>query len=117
MKEGKKAVLIAFSVQSEKFENQYERNKFFRGLYGWKQTIKKEVVISRKQKPQEKVYIYRREGLLDEIPHEKVDQSSFIVPEDDVDKIMKFFEEWRDKVIWKSFKVLLDEDFFKEGEE
>ena len=80
--------------------------------------IRKEVIVSKKQKPQEKFYTYRREGLLDEIPHEKVDQSSFIVPEDDFDKITKFFKEWRDKVMWKSFKVLLDEDFedfFKEG--
>jgi hypothetical protein len=118
MKEERKAVLFAFSVQSGKFESHYERNKFFRGLYGWKQMIRKEVVVGKKQKSQEKFYTYRREGLLDEIPHEKVDQSSFIVPEGDFNKIMKFFKEWRDKVMWKSFKVLLDEDFedfFKEG--
>ncbi|MEM7821819.1 MAG: hypothetical protein QXX38_03360 [Candidatus Aenigmatarchaeota archaeon] len=112
-KEEKRAILIAFSVKSGKFESQYERNKFFRGLYGWKQMIRKEVVVRKKQKPQEKVYTYRREGLLDEIPHEKVDQSSFIVPEDEFDRIEKFFKEWRDKVMWKAFKVLLDEDFLK----
>jgi hypothetical protein len=118
MKEEKKAVLIAFSVQSGKFESHYERNKFFRGLYGWKQTIRKEVIVGESKKPKKKFYTYQREGLLDEIPHEKVDQSSFIVPEDDAGKIMNFFKEWRDKVMWKSFKVLLDkdfEDFFKEG--
>jgi len=115
MKEEKKAILFAFSVQSSKFESHYERNKFFRGLYGWKQMVRKEVIVSKKQGPKEKVYTYRREGLLDEMPHEKVDQSSFIVPEDDFVKITKFFNEWRNKVIWKSFKVLLDEDFFKEG--
>jgi hypothetical protein len=115
MKEEKKAILFAFSVQSGKFESHYERNKFFRGLYGWKQMVRKEVIISKKQGPKEKVYTYRREGLLDEMPHEKVDQSSFIVPEDDFVKITKFFNEWGNKVIWKSFKVLLDEDFFKEG--
>ena len=119
MKEEKKGVLIAFSVQSGKFESHYERNKFFRGLYGWKQMIRKEVVVTKKQKPKEQFYTYRREGLLDEIPHEKVDQSSFIVPEDEVGRIMKFFKEWSDKVMWKSFKVLLEdddmfEDFFKE---
>ena len=115
MKEEKKAVLFAFSVQSGKFESHYERNKFFRGLYGWKQMVRKEVIVSKKSK--EKVYTYRREGLLDEMPHEKVDQSSFIVPEDEFVKINKFFNEWGNKVIWKSFKVLLDEDFkdfFKE---
>ena len=38
----KKAVLICFNIQSDKFKSNYERNKFFRGLYGWKQMIKKE---------------------------------------------------------------------------
>jgi len=107
----KKAVLFTFSVQSNKFENNYERNKFFRMLYGWKQVIPKE----------NKRYEYHREGLLDEMPHEKVDQSSFIVPEDNFDRIEKFFDEWSNKVIWRTFKVLLDknmEDAFEEfGEE
>jgi hypothetical protein len=117
MKKERKAVLIAFSVQSGKFESHYERNKFFRSLYGWKQMIRKEVIVGKK-KPKEKVYTYQREGILDEVPHERVDQSSFIVPENGFEKIEKFMKEWRDKVIWKSFKVLLDkdlEDFFKEG--
>ena len=106
MKEEKKAVLICFNVKSGKFESNYERNKFFRGLYGWKQIINKK-----------KNYVYEREGLLDEIPHKKVDQSSFIVPPDDFERIEQFFKEWRDKVIWRTFKILLDEDleeFFEE---
>jgi hypothetical protein len=106
----KRAVLICFSVKSGNFESHYERNKFFRGLYGWKQIIPKE----------KKVYTYRREGVLDEIPHRKIDQSSFIVPEDGFEKIINFLKEWHDKVIWKTFKVLLEEDleeFFKEVEE
>jgi len=105
---GKKAILICFSVNSEKFENKYERNKFFRHLYGWKQIIRKE----------EKVYSYERNGLLDEIPHLKVDQSSFIIPEAHIRKVIEFLKEWEDKVIWKTFKVLLDEDIedlIKEG--
>lgn len=113
----KKAVLIAFSVKSGMFESHYERNKFFRGLYGWKQMIKKEVIIKEGKKPQEKVYTYRREGLLDEIPHERVDQSSFVVPEDDFGKIERFMREWGNKVMWKAFKVLLEnEDIFEEEE-
>ncbi len=106
----KKAVLIAFSVQSQKFESNYERNKFFRALYGWKQIIPKE----------NKEYTYRREGVLDEMPHAKVDQSSFIVPEDNFDQIMDFFEQWSNKVMLKTFKVLLDretKDIFDEFEE
>jgi hypothetical protein len=100
----KKAMLICFSINSEKFESHYERNKFFRGLYGWRQIITKE----------KRVYTYRREGLLDKIPHMKVDQSSFIVESDDFERVIKFFKEWHDKVIWKTFKVLLSENEMKE---
>ncbi|MEM5883212.1 MAG: hypothetical protein QXQ77_03155 [Candidatus Aenigmatarchaeota archaeon] len=106
MKE-KKAILICFSVKSEKFGSYSERNKFFKKLYGWKQVIKKEVRMERK----EKAYVYKREGLLDEIPHLKIDQSSFIVPEEEFKRIEDFLKEWHDKVIWKTFKVLLDKEF------
>jgi len=124
MKNEKKAVLVAFSVKSGKFESHYERNKFFRGLYGWKQMIRKEVVAREGEKPkvktEEKFYTYRREGVLDEMPHERVDQSSFVVPEDEFDKIESFFKTWRNKVMWKTFRVLMDEDmedFFEDWEE
>ena len=100
----KKVVLITFSVRSEKFDSNYERNKFFRELYGWKQTIPKE----------KKTYEYHRAGLLDEMPHKKVDQSSFLIPEDNFDRMMEFFEEWHNKVMWRTFKVLLDAKELKE---
>lgn len=101
-------MLICFNVQSEKFDSNYERNKFFRGLYGWKQIIKKENADG-----DEKKYVYEREGLLDEIPHKKVDQSSFIVEMEEAERLFKFFEEWADKVMWNTFKVLLEEDIFE----
>jgi len=116
-KHEKKAVLFAFSVKTEKFKSVYERNKFFRGLYGWKQVIKRGVIVQKGEKEKEKVYEYEREGVLDEVPHKKVDQSSFIVPEDEFERIEKFMGEWRNKVIWKAFKILLDKDedeFFEE---
>jgi len=81
--------------------------------------IRKEIRVGERPKKEEKVYTYRREGLLDEIPHKKVDQSSFIVPEDDFERITRFLKEWHDKVMWKTFRVLLDEDlddFFEEEE-
>ena len=79
----KKAVLVTFSVRSEKFDSNYERNKFFRELYGWKQVVPSE----------KKTYEYHRDGLLDDIPHKKVDQSSFLIPESNFDEMMEFFEE------------------------
>ncbi|MEM5853612.1 MAG: hypothetical protein QXG39_00735 [Candidatus Aenigmatarchaeota archaeon] len=107
----RRAVLIAFSVRSEKFQNFYERNKFFRELYGWKQMIKRG---SGQKKRKEKVYVYRREGLLTEIPHKKIDQSTFIIPEDEFRKMEEFMREWEKKVIWNVFKILLEEDIFGE---
>lgn len=103
----KRGVLITFSIKTSRFKTPSEKTKFFRMLYGWKQVVSNE----------DKTYEYKRPGILNEIPHEKVDQSSFIVPEDYVDEIMKFFEEWHNKVIWRSFKVLLDKDLEKIFEE
>lgn len=104
----KKAVLICFNVRSEKFGSNYERNKFFRGLYGWKQMIKKETADGK-----EKTYVYDRGGLLDEIPHKKVDQSSFFIDNDDADEIFRFFDEWADKVMLNAFKVILEDNIFE----
>lgn len=101
------AILICFSIRSEKFDSNYERNKFFRSLYGWKQVIEKSG----------KRYVYERKGLLDTVPHKKVDQSSFIVSPSDFERIEQFFKEWRDKVVHNTFKVLLEKNIFKELED
>ena len=103
----KKAVLISFDVESDRFESPYERNKFFRCLWGWKQVVKKG----------EERYSYHREGLLNEIPHMKVDNSVFIVALEHMKKILKFFEEWSDKVAWRAFPIMLEDDFIIGGKE
>ena len=102
-KDGKVGVLISFDCHSEKFDSNYERNKFFRGLYGWKQTIKKK----------ESVYKYKRDGLLDEIPHIKVDNSVFIVAMKEMDRILRYMREWDDKIDYKVFRVLLDQERYQ----
>lgn len=106
----KRGVLIAFSIKSSKIKNGSEKSKFFKQLYGWTQTVPKE----------NKTYSYYREGVLDEMPYVKVNQSSFIVPEENYDDIMDFFDEWHSKVMLKTFKVLLDketQDIFEEFDE
>lgn len=96
----KRAVLITFTVNTSKFGSISERNRFYKELYGWKQIVKKE----------ERRYIYRREGLLDGIPHLRVDRSIFIVLREHMNKIRKFLKEWEDKIRWDMFDVLLDEE-------
>ena len=100
---GKLAVLICFNTHSEKFESNYERNKFFRGLYGWTQIIRKE----------RSEYRYRREGLLNEIPHIKVDNSVFIVTLKEMEKITNYMMEWEDKIDYEIFKVLLSHEEYE----
>jgi hypothetical protein len=100
MIEKKRAVLITFTVKTNRFNNNSERNKFYKELYGWKQIVKKE----------RKRYVYRRDGLLDEIPNVRVDRSMFIIMKRHMDIMRKFLEEWEDKIKWDMFDVLLDEE-------
>ena len=93
---GKMAVLISFDTTG-KFESAYERNRFFRGLYGWKQTIKKE----------SRIYSYHRKGILSVKPHIKVDNSVFIIAKKHEGEIVNYMNSWEDKVKYKTFKVLL----------
>ena len=101
------AILISFDTNVEKFESAYERNKFFSELHGRKQVIIK----------QGKRYEYRREGLLDEVPNLRVANSVFIVMQEHMKMMERFFGEWQDKVMFKSFPVLLNNKEMRELEE
>ena len=99
IKKQSRAMLISFHSKSKAFSSPSERNKFFFGLHGRRQTVRKGGVK----------YIYRRKGILDSVPHIKVDDSVFIVSRGNASKVLKFFEEWQDKVGVKTFTVLLGE--------
>lgn len=96
----KRAVLITFTVKTSRFNNNSERNKFYKELYGWKQIIKKE----------KKRYVYKRDGLLDEMPHVRVDRSMFIIMKRHMERMRRFLDEWEDKIKWDMFDVLLDKE-------
>ena len=98
------AILISFSTHTERFDSNYERNRFFNGLYGRVQKVRHG----------DEVYAYRREGLLDEIPHIKVDSSVFIVALQEMERILQYMREWRPKIEYKSFPVLLENDEWEE---
>ena len=102
IKRTRKAVLITFDTDSEKFESNYERNKFFRGLHGWKQIVPKE----------NKKYVYQRKGLLDEVPHKKVSDSVFIIAMENMKIMMDFFDEWHEKVHYEMMEIMMEKDKF-----
>ena len=103
---GKPAILITFTVDSDKFDSLSERSKFFEKLYGRRQIIRKNG----------KIYEYHREGVLDSMGHIKVDNSVFIIAMEHMKRMMDFFDEWERKVMVQSFPVLLDKRQIKEIE-
>ncbi len=97
------AVIITFDTQAKKFDSDYERNKFFRELHGWKQTVPSGG----------KRYEYRRLGLLDEIPHIRVADSAFIVAMEHMKRMQQFFREWEDKVEYDMMKIMMQPEQLK----
>jgi hypothetical protein len=101
------AILISFDTVRENFQSVSERNKFFKELHGWKQTVVKE---SRR-------YEYNREGVLNEIPNIQVSNSVFIIAMEHMKRMQEFFDQWQKKVQFEMFPVLLDERKKKELEQ
>ncbi len=96
---GEEASLVTYNTKREKFESMYERNQFYRGLFGYKQTVKRNG----------KEYKYEKDGLMDEIPNIRIDDSVFIIAKNNTDKIREYFHEWDDKISHHIFTVLIDE--------
>ncbi|MCK4859962.1 MAG: hypothetical protein KAS87_05330 [Candidatus Omnitrophica bacterium] len=95
-----RAILITFSAKSSKFNSAYERNQFYRELYGWKQ-----IIIRNYRR-----YEYQKSGLMDEIPHIKVDKSVFIVARNNLERLRMFFNKWDDKTRFSSFEIKINKE-------
>ncbi len=93
------ASLLTYNTRRENFESVYERNKFYRGLFGYRQTVKKNG----------KKYEYEKEGLMDMVPNARIDDSVFIVPESSMEKIHEYFSDWGDKVSYHVFTVMIED--------
>lgn len=94
----KKASLLTYNTKREEFESMYERNQFYRGLFGYKQTVKRNG----------KEYEYEKDGLMDEIPNVRIDDSVFIIAKKSKPKVKEYFNEWSPKVSHHIFTVLLE---------
>jgi hypothetical protein len=93
------AVIITFHTKTSEFDSDYERNKFFKNLYGWKQVVPKE----------HKKYFYRRKGILDEVPHTKIADSVFMIAQKNLQQVQEFFDEWEKKVDYDIMKVMVEQ--------
>jgi len=93
----KRVVLISFSTKGKKFHTPTERNQFFRELYGFKQVVVKGG----------KRYNYDREGLLGSMPHIRVEDSVFMVPEDNEREVEQYFDKWKQMVDFHMTRMML----------
>jgi len=94
-----KAALLTYNTNREYFDSVYERNKFYRGLFGYKQTVKKNG----------KTYQYEKEGLMDKVPNARIDDSVFIFARKNTEKVESYFHKWEKKVSHHIFTVLVQE--------
>jgi len=93
------ASLLTYDTNRSKFDSVYERNKFYRGLFGYKQKVKKNG----------KEYEYEKEGLMDEIPSIRIDDSVFILANTYTERVEDYFSKWGEKVTYHIFTVLIDD--------
>lgn len=94
------ASLLTYSTEKQNFDSVYERNKFYRGLFGYKQTVKKNG----------KEYEYDKDGLMDEIPNIRIDDSVFIISKKRTPEVEDYFVEWEPKVSYHIFTVILERE-------
>ena len=99
-----RCVIISFRTIPKKFESDYERSKFFRELYGWKQTVPKNG----------RRYLYKRAGILDDVPHKKIADSVFLIAMEHMKRMEKFFGEWEKKVEYDIMNVTVERNRIKD---
>jgi|SRR3989339_356329 len=101
------AVIITFNTRPQEFDSNSERNKFFKELHGWQQTVPNNG----------KKYVYRRPGLLDEIPHQKIADSVFMIMEEHMKRMEQFIQQWNQKVDWEMHRVMVERRNFPDMKE
>jgi hypothetical protein len=96
---GVPVAIVTFHTHCDRFDSEYDRNKFFRELHGWKQTVPRNG----------KKYLYHRPGLLDEVPHVKVADSAFIVAMENMQRVIDHFDAWAEKVEYEMIEAMMND--------
>jgi hypothetical protein len=56
-----------------------------------------------------KEYEYEKDGLMDEIPNVRIDDSVFIIMQNHKGRVNEYFTDWGEKVTHHIFKVIIDD--------
>lgn len=92
------AALVAYKTRLDRFRSRSERNKFYRGLHGYRRKVRRN----------NKVYRYEKSGILGNTPHIKVADSTFIVEREHLEKFRTYFDEWGGKVQTDIYLITLE---------
>lgn len=95
---GQNAALVTYETKRDRFDSRSERNKFYRGLFGYKRTVRRN----------DTVYKYDKDGLLDAVPHIKVADSVFLVKREDLNKFRQYFDRWSGKIETDLYRIKLE---------
>ena len=93
-----KVAIITFDIKTKKFKSRYEVNKFFRGLYGWEQTVP----------GNKKKYHYHRCGVLDRVPHAKIADSVLLVAFKNLRDILNYLRQWEEKIDYEIISMMME---------
>lgn len=93
------ATIITYTTRQEAFASRSERNRFYRGLFGYRQVVRRN----------DKVYRYEKPGLMDEVPHIKVADAVVIVERGDADQVTGYLDGWGGKVAYESYPIVLED--------
>ena len=99
----RRRIIITFRTHAQNFDSKSERTKFFKELHGWEQSVPSGG----------RRYTYKREGLLDHIPHERIADSVFMTAMEHMKEIEQFFKKWEEKVDFDIMDVMLNKRRFK----
>lgn len=97
---GVEAVIVSYETRGDRFESRGERNAFYRGLLGYRQTVRRN----------DRVYRYDKDGVLDRVPHLKVADSVFLVPREAYGPLEEYLDEWGRKVAVRTFTVTVEDE-------
>lgn len=93
------AVLFTYEAPLERFDSRSERNRFYRGLFGYRRTVRRN----------DRVYRYEKSGLMGDIPHIKVADSVFIIHRDNLQKVETYLDKWVGKVSYDVYRIRLED--------